>query len=274
MSGAREEPLPGGNLGGATRVGNTVRRATGPWTPGVHALLRHLEAVGFAETPRVLGIDDRGREVLTYIDGATADPQPWPPWTRADAALVDVGRLLRRLHAAVRPFRPPHPTVWRFTDRRMAPDEIVCHNDVGPYNVVWRDGRIAALIDWDVAGPGSPFDDLAFAAWQWVPLHHPSILDPGWERPPDVTRRLRLLCDAYGLAPDARGGLVDAIPGRMRASLDRMSAAADSGQPAFVRVRDAGYLDNMRRSIDHVASILPSLRSELRIETGRTGPAS
>ena len=51
------------------RVGDTMRRSTGPWTPAVHALLRHLEAVGFEGAPRVLGSDDQGREVLTFIEG-------------------------------------------------------------------------------------------------------------------------------------------------------------------------------------------------------------
>jgi hypothetical protein len=39
---ARETSL-GGNLNDAVRVGGTVRRRAGPWTPAVHALLRFLE---------------------------------------------------------------------------------------------------------------------------------------------------------------------------------------------------------------------------------------
>ncbi|HKF74825.1 MAG TPA: hypothetical protein VKF59_01675 [Candidatus Dormibacteraeota bacterium] len=46
--------LPGGFVNAVVRVGSTVRRSTGPWTPAVHALLRHLEAAGFAESPSVL----------------------------------------------------------------------------------------------------------------------------------------------------------------------------------------------------------------------------
>ena len=47
----------GGLISTVTRVGDTVRRGTGPWTPAVHALLRHLEGVGFDGAPMVLGID-------------------------------------------------------------------------------------------------------------------------------------------------------------------------------------------------------------------------
>jgi len=64
-----DEEIPlGGNLNEAVRIGNTVRRRAGPWTPAVHALLRFLEHEGFP-APRVLGIDERHREILTYIEG-------------------------------------------------------------------------------------------------------------------------------------------------------------------------------------------------------------
>ena len=51
---------------------------TGPHTAYVHALLRHFERVGFEGAPRALGFDDRGREVLTYVEGEPA-LEPLPP---------------------------------------------------------------------------------------------------------------------------------------------------------------------------------------------------
>ena len=36
-----EQPLQGGNAGGAVLVEGTVRRPAGAWTPAVHALLRY-----------------------------------------------------------------------------------------------------------------------------------------------------------------------------------------------------------------------------------------
>jgi hypothetical protein len=64
-----ESLLSGGNVTPVVRVGDTVRRASGPWSFAVHGLLRHLEAHGFAGAPRWLGIDEQGREVLTFIPG-------------------------------------------------------------------------------------------------------------------------------------------------------------------------------------------------------------
>jgi hypothetical protein len=69
MDAGEKALLTGGRITqGVVRVGNTVRRPTGPHTPFVHSLLRHLEEVGFDGAPRVLGIDEQGREILTFIE--------------------------------------------------------------------------------------------------------------------------------------------------------------------------------------------------------------
>ena len=64
-----EEILEGGGVNVVTRIGSTVRRPVQPWTAAVHVLLRHLADVGFDGAPRVLGVDDQGREILDYLAG-------------------------------------------------------------------------------------------------------------------------------------------------------------------------------------------------------------
>jgi len=88
-----DQPLGGGNVSaGVVRVGDTVRRPSGPWTGSVDALLRHLERVGFTGAPRALGRDEKGRQVLEYVPG-----QVHVPPSRLDlAALTRVGQLIRR----------------------------------------------------------------------------------------------------------------------------------------------------------------------------------
>src|SRR5438270_12220257 len=76
----QEIPLLGGNTSTVVRAGDTVRRNAGPWTPAVHALLRHLEYVGFTGAPRALGIDERGRAVLSFLDGACGEYPRGPHW--------------------------------------------------------------------------------------------------------------------------------------------------------------------------------------------------
>src|SRR3954471_2589076 len=142
------ERLPGGNLGGAVRIGDTVRRRVGPWTPSVAALLDHLEEKGFTRAPRFLGIDDEHREMLTFVDGETVgDQQPWPSWVYADETLDQVAEWLRLFHEAVSDFEPAADAVWR-SPRPWTKGLVIGHNDAAPYNAVWRDRTLAAFIDW------------------------------------------------------------------------------------------------------------------------------
>ena len=137
-----EVPLIGGDMTeGVVRVGRTVRRPVRPHTPAVHALLRHLEAVGFEGAPRALGSDARNREVLTYIPGIVAR-RPLPGFVTADSTLASLAELQLRYHHAVASFEPPDWARWdgevtRFVD---GPPEIICHCDVNLENVIFRAG--------------------------------------------------------------------------------------------------------------------------------------
>src|ERR671934_617664 len=97
--------LSGGltNAGLIGRVGDTVRRPWRPTSPSTWALLAHLERVGFDGAPRFLGVDDRGREILSFIPGEAAI-EPYPEWALTDEALVSVAELLRRYHDAAQSF--------------------------------------------------------------------------------------------------------------------------------------------------------------------------
>ena len=97
----QEIPLLGGNTSTVVRVGETVRRNAGPWTPAVHSLLRHLEYVGFTGAPRALGIDERGREVLSFLEGECGEYPLAAHWV-TDEALVTVRDTGRGLDDEVR----------------------------------------------------------------------------------------------------------------------------------------------------------------------------
>jgi Ser/Thr protein kinase RdoA (MazF antagonist) len=205
-------PLAGGRSTAVVRVGETVRRQAGPWTPTVHAYLRHLRAHGFTAAPEVLGVDAEGREILRFIPGDTLgselDPArpktelavtlPWTESMRSDASLAAVGRLYAALHAAAGGFKPESPT-WREYELPMHEGEVVCHGDPGPWNAVYQDGAPVALIDWDRAHPERPLIEFAAVAWSFVPLGgEDKLRASGFEPPFETGRRLRILCDAYG----------------------------------------------------------------------------
>ena len=165
-----EVPLTGGtaNRGLVVRSGQTVRRPQRPNSDAIRALLGHLEQAGFDGAPRFLGTDVRGREVLSYISGEAVTP-PYPAWSLTDAALRSVAELLRRYHEAVAGF---DATAHRWP--RLPPEPysgtLVCHNDPNLDNVVFRAGKAVALIDFDLASPGTALWDVAAAVRLWSPL--------------------------------------------------------------------------------------------------------
>jgi hypothetical protein len=224
-----EEIALGGNFADAVRVGDTVRRRAGPWTPAVHALLRHLEAVGFEGSPRVVGVDEQGREVLTYIDGDGPQgwPDPMPEYVWRDANLIAAARLLRRYHDAQAGFTPPVPASWRWPSEAA---EVICHNDIAPFNSVFRDGKLVAMVDFDSAGPGRRIWDVAMGISRWVPIHKesgPAVRD----RP----ARVRLFCDAYGLGPE-RKDVIDVLVDRQKAGREFVRGEAARGDPGAAKI--------------------------------------
>ena len=131
-----EEVLRGGTTSVVVRAGDTVRRHTGPWTPAVHALLTHLKSVGFEDAPTFLGIDERGREVLSLVAGEVGLLDPGaslPPWFRTREACVAIGDWLRRFHEAQSGFIPDPALPWRMCAGRPLRDgEVVVHHDAAP----------------------------------------------------------------------------------------------------------------------------------------------
>lgn len=98
-------------------------------------------------TPRPLGIDAQGREILTFLDGETAGSAlPWPGWAHAEDTLIQVARWLRSYHEAVADFVPPAGASWRMGGQ-WRPGLIIGHNDAAPYNAVWRIGSLAGFFD-------------------------------------------------------------------------------------------------------------------------------
>lgn len=226
-----EVPLLGGtaNRGLVTRLGDTVRRPTRDTTPATRALLDHLHAVGFHGAPRFLGIDDRGREVLSYIPGATAI-LPRPEWALSADALRSVARLLRRYHEAAASF-DAEGQHWG----RAVPSDflgrLVTHNDPALDNVVFRDGRAVALIDFDLAGPGSAVWDVAGAIRLWAPLQPPQLVSDS--RRGQLLERLSLFVRAYGLDDVGRARLLDAARANLEWCAAIVREGAQRGHPAF-----------------------------------------
>jgi hypothetical protein len=193
---------------GVQRTEDVVVRPVAAWTPDVHALLRHFDVAGFTGAPRLVGTgqDGAGRETITYIPGDVAPVRLW-----SDQAMHDLGRLMRRLHDATATFQPPPDAVWQDSFLRTTasdPNTVFSHGDAAPWNVVARDNRPIALIDWELAGPVDRLNELAHTAWLNAQLHDDEIA-ASQSLPPPAQRipQLRHFADGYGLPAGDRHAL-------------------------------------------------------------------
>jgi hypothetical protein len=181
------------------RIDQTVHRPTYWWTPAVHELLKYLEVVGFSYSPRVLGFDEEGREVLSFIEGESG-ADGWAKIT-TDEGLSKFARLLRAYHEAVRDFTPDPHAEWAYSTASLQPGEILCHGDFGPWNIVWQGDEPVGILDWDMVLPAQPRFDVLYALQYATPFrddatalswhHFPSV--------PDRKHRIEVFANAYGL---------------------------------------------------------------------------
>jgi hypothetical protein len=257
--------LDGGNTGGAIRIGDTVRRTAGPWTTSVHSLLGHLDEAGFTRAPKPLGIDEHGREVLSFLPGNTVGTRrPWPAWVHSEDALVQVARWLRSYHAAVASFIPAADAVWR-EGGQWQPGMIIGHNDAAPYNAAWDDhGQLTGFFDWDFAAPVHREYDLAFTAFAWVPLHAREVVEAeGFTDFAARPRRLALFLDRYGWTGDRRAFL-RTVQARVLASADAIERTARRGDPAYQHMLEAGLADSLRTAAAQLGHDAPDLAAGCR----------
>lgn len=219
--------LTGGEESASYRLGDRVVRV-GPTWRGIPELewAYGIVARAAVDVPEVTApvatrcgryavrADDRPISVWPYVEGTWADPSD-------ESQRQQAARLLARLHRAFagmskltqRPGREdlawprkPHPAVadpaldeWLddFELRRTARQPI--HGDVYRANVLVRDGRIVALLDWDDVNVGPPEQELAWAAAEWSDTRRTLDLEPVMQ-----------FVDAY-LAAGGTAGRLDAV---------------------------------------------------------------
>jgi hypothetical protein len=218
-----EVPLTGGRvLRGVVRVGDTVHRPMPADPDYVHGLLAHLERCGFEGAPRFLGVDSRGREVVSYIEGTTLPHNGF--WLGSEAVAAGA-RLVRRVHDLT-------------ADTEFAAgSEVACHLNLSQPNFVFRDTIPIAIIDWDATRPGSRRSNLADFLWAFV---HPAMYDDD-----EAADMLRVGADAYGWT---NGGLVDAMLTLVRTFVEVNPEFRDWGVPELEHLERNASL--FRRRLD------------------------
>lgn len=215
------------------RRGVAVRRPAPPHAAGVHAFLAALRDAGFAGAPMPRRIDDGGWEELEFIQGDVPLP-PFPWWSTGDPVLASVGGLLRRYHSAAASVPIDRAVAWPTDLADPHGGDLLCHTDVCPENVVFRDRAAVALIDFDFASPGRPIWDVATTARYWVPMLDARSAAATGRDHLDPVRRLRVFVDAYGLDAADRQALLGVLGEVHEVCRAFVASRVDAGLPAFV----------------------------------------
>ncbi|WP_202805903.1 phosphotransferase [Actinopolymorpha alba] len=208
-----------------------MRKPSLPQTAGVEAVLTHLAERQFDGAPRTLGRDDQDRHVLEYIPGALA--HALPPFSPEE--LRRVGRLIRELHDAMDTFQPPSDATWHVLVPHPAGGDLICHNDLAPWNLVCNDQRWV-FIDWDNAAPSSRLWDLGYAATAFLPFVPRGDVEAD-------SPRLRALVEGYGLNLEQRRALPAQIAARTRGQYELLVRGHRTGEQPWARMYAEGHAD-------------------------------
>ncbi|MFD8572681.1 phosphotransferase [Streptomyces sp. NPDC059639] len=240
------EELPGGHVSRVVRVGDTARRAPTPRSGYVRELLALFERRGWPGAPRFLGVDGDGREMFTYLPGRAALTPDERRVARGDAGLAQVASLVREFHEMT-------------SGTALAGgQEVVCHHDLDPRNTLYSGTWTpTAFVDWDLAAPGRRIEDVAHVCWQYLDL------GPDAGDTDEAARRIRLVCDAYGLDAAGRGQLLETVLWWQERCSRGIAEAAGRGDPAMVRLRGLGVVEQVRAARRWVTAHRDALAARL-----------
>lgn len=270
LSDGPEFPLLGGDVTvGIVRVGQTVRRPRGPNSDLVEALLTYLQGAGFAGAPRFLGIDSKGRQALTFVDGEVAG-RPWPDWVAEDDTIASVARLVREYDDAAQGFGIPDDVTLEPSSEPQGiplllagPETFVGHMDITPENVVFKHGKASALIDFDLARPSNRVREVCNLLMWWAPLMPVGDREVA-VREVNAIARAALLVDAYGLDSADRAQLVATACNSADRAWYLTRERAERLGGGWARMWDDGVGDRIKRRQDWLGENAERLNTALR----------
>ncbi|MDP1420482.1 aminoglycoside phosphotransferase family protein [Peribacillus simplex] len=250
----KEERLTGGNVSKVYRSGDTVRRELKPDSPKIHKLLEHLENKGFSYAPKFLGIDEKGREILSFIEGE-AGIYPLKEYIWSDDVLMEIAKMLRFYHDSVSDFS--FDESWQSIDNTPQQFEVLCHNDFAIYNIIFNHERPIGIIDFDNAGPGPRIWDIAYTLYNCVPLSRFYLSEAGekiyyhsLQHPNLIKQRVRLFFESYGEGIEE--DYLEMVLLRLEGLCKTITRKASEGDIAFQKMIDEGHLEHYQKDIEFI----------------------
>jgi hypothetical protein len=211
----------------------------------VHGFLSFLAAKSYP-APRPLGLDDQGREILTYIPGECVHPNNLTI-IETDAAVHRAGKLIADFHRVQSGYVSPKDAEWRSEGRDpTGSTEVLAHNDLAPWNLI-AGPKDWVFIDWDLAAPGRRLWDLAWALHSFVGL---------WPDSPrthsEIADRIAAFCDGAEVGSADRPRLLEVVVERTRHSAAMLRRRADEGETRYQQLVADGHAETWEHGADHV----------------------
>ncbi|WNB90990.1 phosphotransferase [Bacillus sp. NEB1478] len=251
---SNEEKLTGGNVSSVYRSGNTVLRELKPSSQKIHRLLQHLENKGYKFAPKFLGIDEKGREILTYMEGEAGN-YPLKTYMWSDESLIKIAKMLRLYHDAVSDF--PFDENWQPLDQTPKPLEIICHNDFAIYNIIFDKEEPVSIIDFDVAAPGPRIWDIAYTLYTCAPLSRFYHSEKGEQINYDssvhanrIKERVKMFFDSYG--EEVKQVFSEMVLLRLEGLCKTITRKANEGDIAFQKMIEEGHLEHYQEDIKFI----------------------
>ncbi|WP_419880434.1 phosphotransferase [Peribacillus sp. B-H-3] len=250
-----EEKLTGGNVSSVYRLGDTVRRELKPDSVKIHKLLQHLESKGLDYAPKFFGIDEKNREILSFIEGEAGN-YPLKKYMWSNDVLKEIAKMLRLYHDAVSDF--PLLNEWKPMDNTPNKIEVVCHNDFAIYNIIFNHEKPVGIIDFDVAAPGPRLWDIVYTLYTCVPLSRLYHNETGeavyYDLLKDADRikqRVKLFFESYGVEGMEKGFL-EMVLLRVEGLCKYMIKKASAGDAAFQKMVDEGHLEHYQKELQFI----------------------
>ncbi|KIL45474.1 phosphotransferase enzyme family protein [Jeotgalibacillus soli] len=248
-----EERLTGGNVSNVYRSGDTVRRELKPNSSQIHKLLIHLEKKGFSYAPKFLGIDENGREILSFIEGEAGN-NPLKKYMWSDDVLIEIAKMLRLYHDAVSDFPMDD---WNPIDNTPDKMEVLCHNDFARYNIIFNGERPIGIIDFDVAGPGPRLWDIAYTLYTCVPLSRLYVSETGGEvyynslqDANRIKQRIRKFFESYSVGMNEE--YLEMVLLRLEGLCKTIKRKAREGDVSFQKMIDEGHVEHYQNDIKFI----------------------
>ncbi|WP_026907412.1 phosphotransferase [Paucisalibacillus globulus] len=251
----KEETLTGGNVSNVYCLGDTVRRELKPVSVQVHKLLQHLESKGFDYAPKFLGVDEKNREILSFIEGEAGN-YPLKKYMLSNDVLKEIAKMLRLYHDTVSDF--PLSDEWKPMDNTPDNMEVLCHNDFAIYNIIFKHEKPVGIIDFDVAAPGPRIWDIAYTLYTCVPLSRIQYTETGeavyYDSSTDAERikqRVKMFFESYaieGMEEDYLEMVLLRLNGLCKYMIKRLS----EGDLAFQKMVDEGHLEHYQKELQFI----------------------